>query len=159
MSANSKRLSTKRFERKGERSGVHVVDDYAHHPTEISATLQAARQVYPDRRLVALFQPHLFTRTRDFSEEFGRALAAADASVVMDVYPSREKPIPGVTGALVADAARRAKGSDAITYVSDKKEVVGCLERTLIPGDLLVTLGAGDVVRFGEEYLKRGAAR
>ena len=88
-------------------------------------------------------------------------VAAADASVVMDVYPSREKPIPGVTGALVADAARRAsaRGADAITYVSDKKEVVSCLERTLIPGDLLVTLGAGDVVRFGEEYLKRGAAR
>ena len=85
----------RRFEKKGERSGVLVVDDYAHHPTEISATLQAARQVYPDRRLVALFQPHLFSRTRDFSEEFGRALAAADASVVMDVYPSREKPLPG----------------------------------------------------------------
>ena len=149
----------RRFEKKGERSGVLVVDDYAHHPTEISATLQAARQVYPDRRLVALFQPHLFSRTRDFSEEFGRALAAADASVVMDVYPSREKPIPGVTGALVADAAKRLKGEGSITYVSDKKEVVGCLERTLIPGDLLVTLGAGDVVRFGEEYLKRGAAR
>jgi len=77
----------------------------------------------------------------------------------MDVYPSREKPIPGVTGALVADAAKRLKGEGSITYVSDKKEVVGCLERTLIPGDLLVTLGAGDVVRFGEEYLKRGAAR
>ena len=151
----------RRFEKKGERSGVLVVDDYAHHPTEISATLQAARQVYPDRRLVALFQPHLFSRTRDFSEEFGRALAAADASVVMDVYPSREKPIPGVTGALVADAAKRIKGeaAGAITYVSDKKEVVGCLERTLHPGDLLVTLGAGDVVRFGEEYLERGSAR
>ena len=148
----------RRFEKKGERSGVLVVDDYAHHPTEISATLQAARQVYPDRRLVALFQPHLFSRTRDFSEEFGRALAAADASVVMDVYPSREKPIPGVTGALVADAARRLKGGQSITYIADKKEVVGCLERTLIPGDLLVTLGAGDVVRFGEEYLRRGAA-
>ena len=76
----------------------------------------------------------------------------------MDVYPSREKPIPGVTGALVADAAKRLKGEGAITYVSDKKEVVVCLERTLIPGDLLVTLGAGDVVRFGEEYLRRGAA-
>jgi UDP-N-acetylmuramate--alanine ligase len=151
----------RRFERKGERSGVLVVDDYAHHPTEISATLQAARQVYPDRRLVALFQPHLFSRTRDFSEEFGRALAAADASVVMDVYPSREKPIPGVTGELVADAARRVKGtgSGAVTYISDKTEVVGCLERTLVPGDLLVTLGAGDVVRFGEEYLQRGAAQ
>jgi UDP-N-acetylmuramate--alanine ligase len=150
----------RRFERKGERSGVLVVDDYAHHPTEISATLLAARQVYPDRRLVALFQPHLFSRTRDFSEEFGRALAAADASVVMDVYPSREKPIPGVTGELVAEAARRLKGAgpDVVAYVSDKKEVVGCLERTLIPGDLLVTLGAGDVVRFGEEYLERGGA-
>ena len=77
----------------------------------------------------------------------------------MDVYPSREKPIPGVTGALVADAAKRLKGEGSITYVSDKKEVVSCLERTLIPGDLLVTLGAGDVVRFGEEYLKRGSAR
>jgi UDP-N-acetylmuramate--alanine ligase len=145
----------RRFEKKGERGGVLVVDDYAHHPTEIAATLAAARQVYPGRRLVALFQPHLFSRTRDFSEEFGRALAAADASVVMDVYASREKPIPGVTGALVADAARRAKGGNGITYVSEKKAVVECLERTLVAGDLLVTLGAGDVVQFGEEYLKR----
>ncbi len=149
----------RRFETKGERAGVLVIDDYAHHPTEIAATLAAARQVYPDRRLVALFQPHLFSRTRDFSEDFGRALSAADASIVMDVYPSREKPIPGVTGALVADAARKAKGGNGVTYVSEKKDVVGCLERTLVPGDLLVTLGAGDVVRFGEEYLKRGAAR
>jgi UDP-N-acetylmuramate--alanine ligase len=145
----------RRFEKKGERGGVLVVDDYAHHPTEIAATLAAARQVYPGRRLVALFQPHLFSRTRDFSEEFGRALAAADATVVMDVYASREKPIPGVTGALVADAARRAKGGNGITYVSENKAVVECLERTLVAGDLLVTLGAGDVVQFGEEYLKR----
>lgn len=149
----------RRFERKGERAGVLVVDDYAHHPTEIAATLEAARQVYPGRRLVALFQPHLFSRTRDFSREFGRALAAADASVVMDVYPSREKPIPGVTGALVADAARQAGGGRLVSYVSEKKEVVDCLERTLVAGDLLVTLGAGDVVKFGEEYLRRGAGR
>jgi UDP-N-acetylmuramate--alanine ligase len=149
----------RRFERKGERAGVLVVDDYAHHPTEIAATLEAARQVYPDRRLVALFQPHLFSRTRDFSEAFGRALSAADASVVTDVYPSREKPIPGVTGALVADAARRAGTSKCISYVADRKAVVDYLERVLVPGDLLVTLGAGDVVKFGEEYLKRGAGR
>ena len=149
----------RRFERKGERAGVLVVDDYAHHPTEIAATLEAARQVYPDRRLVALFQPHLFTRTRDFSEEFGRALAAADTAIVMDVYPSRERPIAGVTGALVADAARRAANGRTVSYVPEKKAVVDWLEQTLVSGDLLVTLGAGDVVKFGEEYLERGAAR
>ncbi len=148
----------RRFELKGERAGVLVVDDYAHHPTEIRATLAAARQVYPDRRIVALFQPHLFSRTRDFTGEFGAALAAADMNIVMDVYPSREAPIPGVTGELVADAARRV-GPGPVIYTHEKKEVVDTLERTLAPGDLLLTLGAGDVVKFGEEYLKRGAVR
>jgi UDP-N-acetylmuramate--alanine ligase len=145
----------RRFEVKGERSGVLVVDDYAHHPTEIRATLSAARQVYPDRRLVALFQPHLFSRTRDFTEDFGRALSAADVNIVMDVYPSREAPIPGVTGEIVADAARRA-GHASVIYTHEKKRVVDTLEQTLTSGDLLVTLGAGDVVKFGEEYLRRG---
>ncbi len=145
----------RRFELKGERDGVLVVDDYAHHPTELKATLAAARQVYPDRRLVALFQPHLFSRTRDFAEDFGRALAAADVNIVMDVYPSRETPLPGVTGELVAEATRRA-GHRAVIYTHDKKRVVDCLEQTLRPGDLLLTLGAGDVVKFGEEYLKHG---
>ncbi len=148
----------RRFELKGERAGVLVVDDYAHHPTEIRATLAAARQVYPDRRIVALFQPHLFSRTRDFTGEFGAALAAADMNIVMDVYPSREAPIPGITGELVADAARRI-GPGPVIYSHEKKEVVDTLERTLAPGDLLLTLGAGDVVKFGEEYLKRGAVR
>jgi UDP-N-acetylmuramate--alanine ligase len=142
----------RRFERKGERGGVLVVDDYAHHPTEISATLAAARQVYPDRRLVALFQPHLFSRTRDFAVEFGRALLGADVAVVTDVYPSREKPLPGVTGQLVVRAAREA-GHRNLVYLSDKKRVVDRLERLLRPGDLLLTMGAGDVVRFGEGYL------
>ena len=145
----------RRFERKGERGGVLVVDDYAHHPTEIRATLSAARQVYPQRRLVALFQPHLYSRTRDFADAFGQALAGADVAMVMDVYPSREQPIAGVTGELVADAARRSGGA-AVSYLPDKTGVVDCLERNLCPGDLLVTLGAGDVVKFGEEYLRRG---
>jgi UDP-N-acetylmuramate--alanine ligase len=145
----------RRFELKGERGGVLVVDDYAHHPTEIRATLSAARQVYPDRRLVALFQPHLFSRTRDFTAEFGQALAAADVNIVMDVYPSREKPIRGVTGEIVAEATRRA-GHTRVIYAHEKKRVVDTLEQTLAPGDLLITLGAGDVVKFGEEYLKRG---
>jgi UDP-N-acetylmuramate--alanine ligase len=148
----------RRFERKGERAGVLVVDDYAHHPTEIRATLSAARQVYPDRRLVALFQPHLYSRTRDFAGEFGEALSGADVNLVLDVYPSREAPVPGVTGELVAEAARRA-GHAHVIYAPDKKRVVDCLERTLEPGDVLLTLGAGDVVRFGEEYLSRDAGR
>jgi len=146
----------RRFETKGERGGVLVLDDYAHHPTEISATLAAARQVHPGRRLVALFQPHLYSRTRDFARDFGRALCAADVAIVTDVYPSREKPITGVTGDLVASAARGA-GHPNVTYVSERKEVVGELERLLKSGDLLITMGAGDVVRLGEAYLAGGA--
>ena len=145
----------RRFETKGERGGVLVVDDYAHHPTEIAATLASARQVYPDRRLVALFQPHLYSRTRDFAAAFGQALTAADLAIVTDVYPSREKALPGISGALVADAARAA-GHSAVAYVAEKSEVAQELERQLRRGDLLVTMGAGDVVRFGEEYLRRG---
>jgi UDP-N-acetylmuramate--alanine ligase len=148
----------RRFEKKGERAGVLVVDDYAHHPTEISATLAAARQVYPERRLVALFQPHLYSRTRDFAAEFGRALLGADVAVVTDVYPSREKPLPGVTGQLVVQAAREA-GHRALIYISDKKRVSERLERLLRPGDLLLTMGAGDVVKFGEGYLAAEGAR
>jgi UDP-N-acetylmuramate--alanine ligase len=142
----------RRFETKGERNGVLVVDDYAHHPTELAATLSAARQVYPERRLVACFQPHLYSRTRDFATEFGRALLGADVAVVTDVYPSREKPLPGVTGQLVVQAAKEA-GHRNLVYVADKKKVGERLEKLLRSGDLLLTLGAGDVVRFGEGYL------
>jgi UDP-N-acetylmuramate--alanine ligase len=148
----------RRFETKGERDGVLVVDDYAHHPTEIAATLAAARQVYPRRRLVALFQPHLYSRTRDFAEDFGRALSACDVAIVTDVYPSREKPIPGVTGELVASAARQA-GHARVLYVAEKEKVVGELERLMVSGDLLLmTMGAGDVVKLGEKFLA-GRAR
>ncbi len=147
----------RRFETKGERGGVRVVDDYAHHPTEIAATLAAARQVYPDRRLVALFQPHLYSRTRDFAADFGKSLLGCDVAVVTDVYPSREKPIPGVTGEVIWTAAKKA-GHPAAVYVSEKKRVVESLEELLQPGDLLLTLGAGDVVKLGEDYLARSAA-
>jgi UDP-N-acetylmuramate--alanine ligase len=142
----------RRFETKGERDGVLVVDDYAHHPTEITATLAAARQVYPQRRLVALFQPHLFSRTRDFASAFGHALMACDLAVVTDVYPSREKALPGVTGELVARAAREA-GHPQVVYVPEKAKVVAELERVLESGDLLVTMGAGDVGKMGEKFL------
>jgi len=147
----------RRFETKGDRDGVLVVDDYAHHPTEISATLAAARQVYSRRRLVALFQPHLFSRTRDFAREFGRALNAADVALVTEIYPSREEPIPGVSGLAVVQAAQ-AFGHRQAEFLARREDVVPALERHLIPGDLLLTMGAGDVYRFGEDYL-RGADR
>ncbi|HEV8118197.1 MAG TPA: UDP-N-acetylmuramate--L-alanine ligase [Thermoanaerobaculia bacterium] len=148
----------RRFETKGEREGILVLDDYAHHPTEIAATLAAARQVHPGRRLVALFQPHLFSRTRDFAAGFGQALLAADVAVVTDVYPSREKPIEGVTGELIASAARSA-GHKRVIYIPEKTRVVGELEDLLMSGDLLLTLGAGDVVRLGEAYLEAGSQK
>jgi len=147
----------RRFERKGERDGVLVVDDYAHHPTEVAATLAAARQAHPDRRLVVLFQPHLYSRTRDFAHGFGAALRAADAVVVMNVYGSREAPIPGVSGQLVADAAR-SLGHRGVTYVPERGDVVPALESSLASGDLLLTMGAGDVYRLGMEYLGRATA-
>jgi UDP-N-acetylmuramate--alanine ligase len=145
----------RRFERKGERNGVLVVDDYAHHPTEVAATLGAARQAHPERRLVVVFQPHLFTRTRDQAEGFGAALLAADAVYVLPVYPSREQPIPGVTSRLVSDAAR-SRGHRSVADVEDRASLVPRLLSELRPGDLLVTMGAGDVNRLGEEFLARG---
>ena len=95
----------RRFERKGEKDGVVVVDDYAHHPTEVAATLDAARRAFPERRIVALFQPHLYSRTRDFAREFGRSFLAADRLAVTEIYAAREAPIEGISGNLVAEAA------------------------------------------------------
>lgn len=147
----------RRFEVKGERGDVLVVDDYAHHPTEVSATLAAARQAHPRRRLVALFQPHLYSRTRDFAREFGRALNAADVAFVTEIYPSREAPIAGVSGRMVVEQAA-SLGHRQAMFLEKRSEVLPGLETHLRPGDLLLTMGAGDVYRFGEEYLK-GAAR
>ncbi len=138
----------RRFEALGEAGGVLFVDDYAHHPTEIEATLAAARSAYPERRLVAVFQPHLYSRTRDFAAEFGRALAGADAVWVADIYPAREAPIPGVTGALVADAARAAGAAD-VHYHADVAELRDALAASLRSGDLCLTLGAGDIDETG----------
>jgi UDP-N-acetylmuramate--alanine ligase len=142
----------RRFEKKGERDGVIVVDDYAHHPTEVAATLAASRQAYPDRRLVVLFQPHLFTRTRDFFAAFGAAFLASDVLLVAPVYGAREAPIPGVTGALVADAAT-ARGHRSVRFLPERREIPAALDETLREGDLLVTMGAGDILHFGERWL------
>ena len=143
----------RRFERKGEARGILVVDDYAHHPTEVAATLAAGRQAYPDRRLVALFQPHLYTRTRDFAAAFGAAFFSADVLYVTSIYGSREAPIEGVTGELVAEAAR-ARGHRHVTYLPDREAIVPLLQSELKENDLLITMGAGDVLHLGEEFLR-----
>ncbi len=141
----------RRFERVGSAWGVTVVDDYAHHPTELAATMAAARQAFPGRRLVAVFQPHLYSRTALHAEAMGEALAAADLVIVADVYGAREAPVPGVSGNLVAEAAR-SRGA-AVRYQASRAalgaEVLGQVE----PGDVVVTLGAGDVTRVGPELL------
>ena len=148
----------RRFEDRGEADGVRVIDDYAHHPTEIARALEAGRGAAGGGRLIACFQPHLFSRTRIFAEEFGRALAAADLVVLTDVYPAREEPEPGVTGELVVDAARAA-GAD-VRYVPDKTGLPAALADLVRGGDLVMTLGAGDITRVGPALLERlGASR
>ena len=141
----------RRFELVGEVAGVVVVDDYAHHEAEISATLEAARQAYPGRRLVAVFQPHLFSRTRDHGEAMGGVLAAADLVVVTDVYAAREEPIPGVTGELVVKSARRA-GAEVL-WVQSRRELAGHVADRTRHGDVVITMGAGDITWVGRELL------
>ncbi len=147
----------RRFQSKGECDGVRVFDDYAHHPTEIRATLTAARKVAAGGRLVACFQPHLYTRTRDFADDFGAALALADVVVLTDVYAAREDPIPGVTGELLQRSAV-AHGADA-HYVPDKRDLPAALLELVRPGDLVLTLGAGDITLVGPLLLDELAAR
>lgn len=146
----------RRFDRRGEAGGVEFVDDYAHHPTEVAATLAAARQAFPGRRLVAAFQPHLFSRTALHGRAMGQALTAADVAVVTDVYPAREAPVPGVSGALVAEAA-----SDAgvpVVYHPDRPSLATRLARLLRPGDVVLTLGAGDITQVVPEVQRLVAA-
>ena len=137
----------RRFEARGATaSGARVFDDYAHHPTEVRATLEAARTLAPGR-LVAVFQPHLYSRTEHLATQFGRALALADAAVVVDIYPAREQAedFPGVTGYLVAAAAAEAAAGRPVWWIPSMDEAAAMLERELREGDVLLTLGAGDV--------------
>ncbi len=141
----------RRWELKGEANGISVYDDYAHHPTECKATLAGAKAGWR-RRVVCVFQPHLFTRTRDFYEEFGKAFLLSDVLVVTDIYPAREEPIQGVTGELIVNAAKQF-GHKEVHYVPDKKNVPAFLQQKVKKGDIVVTMGAGDIWKFGEEFL------
>lgn len=142
----------RRFELLGDVNGILVFDDFGHHPTEIRVTLQGAKLGY-DRPIIAVFQPHLFTRTRDFAGDFGQAFLYSDKLIVTDIYPSRENPIPGVTGELIVRAARDYGHRD-VHWVPNLKDVPAKLMEIARPGDMVMTFGAGDVYKAGKEYIE-----
>jgi len=141
----------RRFEFKGREAGVRVYDDYAHHPTEVAAQLTAARPIAGEGKLVVVFQPHLYSRTRTFATEFGAALGLADEVVVLDVYGAREDPEPGVTGGLVAEAVPLPAGQ--VHYEPSFDRVPALVAGLVAEGDLVVTMGAGDVTMLGPEIV------
>jgi len=147
----------RRFERIGEAHGVTILDDYAHHPTEIVATLAAARQAFPARRLIVAFQPHLFSRTRDFARDFAAALATADAVFLTEIYPSRERPIPGVSSSLIADLMPAARGH--LAWRGERSDLAPALAASARAGDVVILMGAGDITHTGPELLALLAGR
>lgn len=147
----------RRFEIKGIANDIMVVDDYAHHPTEVAATLEAARGGW-ERRIVAVFQPHLFTRTRDFYHQFAAAFLDSDVLIVSEIFPAREEAIEGVSGNLVARAAQES-GHRQVHFLADLEQLNAKLDTITRPGDLVLTVGAGNIWRYGEAYLKHLQAR
>jgi UDP-N-acetylmuramate--alanine ligase len=141
----------RRFQILGDYAGAIIVDDYAHHPTEIRATLSAARRGYPDRRIVALFQPHLYSRTRDFARDFAEALRGADVAIVTPIYAARERPIKGISARMISDAA---KGIEFIDRGNN--EIFNEMRRRLKPNDIFITMGAGDVHEIAEMLVRGG---
>ncbi|GAA2630355.1 UDP-N-acetylmuramate--L-alanine ligase [Streptomyces axinellae] len=141
----------RRLQLKGEARGVQVIDSYAHHPTEMAADLEAIRGGAAGGRVLVLFQPHLFSRTQELGKEMGQALALADGSVVLPVYPAREDPIPGVTSALITESARAAGA--AVSAATAPEEAVAAVAGMAEPGDLVLTMGAGDVTELGPRIL------
>ncbi|MDZ7756978.1 UDP-N-acetylmuramate--L-alanine ligase [Rhodohalobacter sp.] len=141
----------RRFQPKMDEKNILVIDDYAHHPTEVQATIKAARRGWEDRRIVAVFQPHLYSRTQEMHQEFGLSFFDAEVLVVTDIYPSREKPIEGVTGKLIADTAK-TYGHRDVHYVRDKRDLPSRLMGIVEEGDIVITMGAGDIYKFGEQF-------
>jgi UDP-N-acetylmuramate--alanine ligase len=145
----------RRFERLGNWRGAAVIDDYAHHPAEVAATLSAAREAFPGARIQAIFQPHLYSRTQQLAADFGRALLGADVAWVTDVYGSREAPVAGVSGELVVDAAR-GSGHRNVRFCADWRDMPPQLAGMVQEGDVLITMGAGDIVRLGQALAAEG---
>ncbi len=146
----------RRFEVIGEVAGVTVVDDYAHHPSEVSATLAGIKEARKDSggKVIAIFQPHLFSRTRDFYRQFAEALHHADEALVVDIYPARELPMPGITAAMIAEYAASI-GYKNIRYIGLKENAVDEAARIAGPGDMIITMGAGDVFRINKKLMER----
>ena len=142
----------RRFEIKGIKNDIMVVDDYAHHPTEVSATLQAARDGW-DRRIIAVFQPHLYSRTKDFHKEFAAAFMNSDILIITDIYPARELPIKGVNGELVYNSARSI-GHKNVHYVPNIENIKECLDGLVKSNDMIITIGAGTIWRYGQAYFE-----
>ena len=140
----------RRFEIKGIENDIMVVDDYAHHPTEVSATLQAARNGW-NRRIVAVFQPHLFSRTRDFMDEFALVLSKFDEVYLLDIYPAREVPIIGISGELIYNTAKSIGHKD-VHYVPQIEDIQKCLDGLIKSNDMIITIGAGTIWRYGQSY-------
>jgi UDP-N-acetylmuramate--alanine ligase len=138
----------RRFESVGTSAGVRVFDDYAHHPTEVRATLEAVRGVAGESRSIVVFQPHLYSRTKTFAREFGSALSAADEVFVLDVYAARELPLAGISGASIAEHV-----TARVRYLPDFSTVAGIVAAAARPGDVIITMGAGDVTLLGQEIL------
>jgi len=143
----------RRFQVRGEFDGVTIIDDYAHHPTEVQATLEAARSG-PYKRVIAVFQPHRYSRTQALHEDFGASFGDADRIVITDVYGAGEQPVPGVTGKLISDAICAHLPGRAVAYLPHHGELVAYLRASSRPGDALLTLGAGDISALGEELLR-----
>ena len=142
----------RRFEYKGSVNSITLYDDYCHHPTEIIATLNAIKE-NTDKRIVAVFQPHLYSRTRDFYDEFGRSFFQSDILLVTPIFPAREKPIPGISGKMIADAAIQS-GHRHVHYIESNDEIVKSMKSHCQPGDIIVTMGAGNIYQYGEEFLR-----
>jgi UDP-N-acetylmuramate--alanine ligase len=144
----------RRWQLAGEAAGVAVYDDYAHNPSKVAATLAAAREVVGDGRVLVAFQPHLYSRTRHLARELAGALAAADAVCVTEIYPAREEPAEGVTGKLVVDALAERRPGMPVGWTPGLEAAAGFLARRARGGDLVLTLGAGDVDRVAPLVLE-----
>ena len=140
----------RRFEIKGIAQEIMVVDDYAHHPTEVVATLQAARNGW-NRRIISVFQPHLYSRTKEFYKEFAEAFMNSDILLISNIYPAREKPINGVTGKLIYNAAK-SLGHKNVLYINDLKNLNDELNKIVQKNDMVITIGAGTIWRYAEGY-------